>query len=117
MTRERSPDDRLAALATALVPASAGTLLSLLSSPEASLAQAHAQALSGRSRAERLAALASALAESTIERPTSLEAAAAAERPRIARQLLALAQPQAHASGDCSHPVLARLLAERGWPS
>jgi hypothetical protein len=108
-------DRRLAALAAALAPGSAGPLLRLLSSPDAPRAQAHAEALSRCSRVERLAALAAALSEGAVERQISLRTAAAAERPRIARKLVALAQPQMP-DATC-RPALARVLIERGRSS
>ncbi len=106
-------DRRLAVLAAAFVPGSAGKLLRLLSCPEAAGLRPHVQALAAGARAERLAALAAVLSEGTTECRAALRKAAGAERPRAARLLLSLAGSQASATdGPCS-PALVRLCRER----
>ncbi len=106
-------DRRLAVLAAAFVPSSAGKLLRLFSSADAAGLAAHAGALAARSRTERLAALAVVLSEAGLERQTALRKAAAAERFRVARALLRLARYEASTAEAGLRPALVRLCIER----
>ncbi|HSD19218.1 MAG TPA: hypothetical protein VLC54_04235 [Anaeromyxobacter sp.] len=84
-----SPADRLlASLAAAIVPERAAALLARLGSADAGQARAHAERLAPTSRAERLSAVAAALAAvhtGAPERP-----AASCERARVGGVLLCL---------------------------
>src|SRR5439155_25162015 len=96
------------ALAAALAPGSAVALLGRLSGPGAGEALALAEALARRSRAERLAALASAL--SAVRRRDGDFTAARGERPPPARAAGAPARPGA---GSARGSLLRRLLGLR----
>jgi hypothetical protein len=110
-------DFRLAALAALLSPSSAGALLGRLRAPGSAEAEALAQRLATAPRAERLAALAEALAQN--QAATKLRGILSAERPSVARALRR--QLPAEIRPPCSgpepagspHPLLARICAER----
>jgi hypothetical protein len=110
-----SDDRTVAALAAVFAPAAAGALLFRLATPGAPAAREHAVRLAASSRDDRLGALAAALGEARPGGPGQGERAAAAERPRVARALRAIAAGSAPA--DLA-PALARLcrgrLAARG---
>lgn len=97
----------LAALAAAFTPARAAA--SLARHPDAALA-AEAARLARLPRGERLAALGDALAHQPRRSRTVAAAAAARERPALAAQLRAFPGETAGL-----HPLLRRLVYERGW--
>ncbi len=104
-------DRRLAALAATFAPDVAARIMSRLAGGE--LAAAWGQALAALPRAERLAALAGALA--SFAEPVSLAAGQAmldAERPAVARALHRLVRGRAPWPGGV-HPLLARAARER----
>ena len=99
----------VAALAAVFAPARAGALLARLAEPDAADALDGAAGLAAAPRRERLRALAGALASDPAERRTHAEAAAAAEQPRIAALLRALA---AGGPTEGASPALLRLCRE-----
>lgn len=104
-------DRRLAALAATFAPDVAARIMSRLAGGE--LAAAWGQALAALPRAERLAALADALA--SFAEPVSLAAGQAvldAERPAVARALHRLVRERAPWPAGL-HPLLARAARER----
>jgi hypothetical protein len=105
-----SPADRLlAALAAALVPERAAVLLARLGSADAGTARAHAERLAAASRAERLSAVAAAVAAvhgGAPGRPSS-----PGERPRVAGVLRALRGGLG--PGPAVSPALLRVCRER----
>jgi hypothetical protein len=101
---------RLATLAALFAPGSASSLLARLDRASASAALAHAVRLAAAPRAERLAALAAALANDGDFRARAA-AAASRERPALAARLRRLGEglpPEEIAS-----PALRRLCRER----
>jgi hypothetical protein len=100
---------RVTALAAVFAPARAGALLGRLVEADAPDACAGAAALAGAPRRDRLRALAGALAADPSDVVERADAAAAAERPRVAALLRSLASPGA-ATG--ASPALVRLCRE-----
>jgi hypothetical protein len=103
-------DRRLAVLAAALARERAAALVLRLATPAAADAATHARALAEAPRAERLQALAAALSGSACSLRARGEAAAAAERPRVAALLVSVASG---APAVTAAPVLVRLCRER----
>ncbi|WP_242356211.1 MULTISPECIES: hypothetical protein [Anaeromyxobacter] len=103
-----NPADRLlASLAAAFAPQRAAALLARLGSADLREVRAHAERLAPGSRAERLAALAAALAAAHRGAPTP---PAPAERPRVAEILRAVRRGL---PAPTAAPALARLCRER----
>jgi hypothetical protein len=110
-------DFRLAALVALLSPSSASALLGRLRAPGSAEAEALAERLATAPRAERLAALADALAQD--HEAARLRGLLSAERSSVARALRR--QVPAEIRPPCSgrepaghpHPLLARICAER----
>lgn len=103
-------DVTVATLAALFVPGTAGTLLARRAGGEAAAAVRHASQLAGAPRRVRLDALTAALSSSPSAPRAAAEAAARAERPRVAALLRALAEG---VPSPELHPALLRLCRER----
>lgn len=100
---------RVAALAAVFAPSRAGALLRRVAEPDAADAIAGAAAVVRAARRERLRALAGALASDPAEDRARAEVAAAAERPRTAALVRALARGE---PSPAASPALVRLCRE-----
>ncbi len=104
-------DRRLAALAAVYAPDAAGRILGRVA--HCAAVAAWGQALAGRPRVDRLAALADALAPlAEPSSPTAREAVLGGERPAVARALRS-AGPGPSAWPPQAHPLLVRAARER----
>ena len=97
---------RLVALAVLFAPRDAGALLRRLAAPGPEALAGAASLLAGRSRAERLAALAEGLAplRSPAEARGALAAALSAERAPVASALRDRIPPELRPGGDSPRP-------------
>jgi hypothetical protein len=102
-------DRLLASLAAAIAPQRAAALLARLGSADAGQARAHAERLVPATRAERLSAVAAALA--AVHAGTSRRPSPSGERTRIGNLLLTLGRGLVLA--DPVSPALVRICRER----
>ncbi len=104
-------DRRVATLAAVLAPERAAAILARLRTPEAAEASAHAVRLAAAPRRERLQALSRALAPDPAALRARADAAARAERSRVASLMRALAAGTAGTDGPSA--IILRLCREK----